>query len=164
MRTCEAFARVIVLQCSDAYLELALLFRRDGPPQLTTRETHPLFPPTSFQGMYCKSIAGSPLYFFRDGETLYIRRGDGLAIALPEDVATEHSVGASGERRLVLRQGGRDLLALVYPESDVKEWRPTAFLDDEDLDFGLFIHNVLVDATRREKIWRTSGVNLPTRE
>lgn len=134
--------------------ELAFLATPDAPLVLTTRQGGAEDRPLSVQGKFRKSFLGRPLFFFRGGAMLYVRQGDDPPIALDDGVTAEHSVSASGERRLLLRRGDQIVLDLRYPESELEEWWPVAFLEDEDLDLGLFIHNVLANPERRSEIWQ----------
>ncbi len=122
-------------------------------------------------------VDGTRVLFYREGETLKLRLGGetyevdadvtagyerGGAAALIEQVPgrrlrkrLSRLLGAENTFRLLRR--GSVILTFTYaaPLRELRVFDPTPFMDDEDFDFMLFVHNVINSAERRDAIWRS---------
>lgn len=80
---------------------------------------------------------------------------DGLIQSSPRKVRTLVSAIARGYRRFGLTKNATALVSLKYktPIESASPFDFTPFVEDEDFDFLLFVHNVLSDPERRRNIW-----------
>src|SRR5215467_7821213 len=103
------------------------------------------------------SAGGRRVLFYRwDGE-LSLRVSDGLPIRLGQ--AEADWTCSNGLCVFTLNLRGRQMLREVYPlspEIESIEEDPTPMVEAEDFDFFLFVHNVLHDPGRSERIFRNS--------
>jgi len=82
---------------------------------------------------------------------------DGLIQSSPESLRPFLSRLVGAHRKFSLSNNGTALLFLRY-KSPIDSVSPFDFTmaDDEDLDFLLFVHNVLSDPERRRGIWAST--------
>lgn len=144
----------LILQRHSASDELILLDSEQAGPVRTTRAEHPVDSTYRWLSGLFEELGGETVLFFRREGTLYLRTGNRL-IEVTDHVASRHAA-QDGRRTLTLVRGGEVLLTLSYPESDLADLPAdiVPFAEEEDRDFGLFIHDVLSDPDRRSQIWR----------
>lgn len=80
---------------------------------------------------------------------LFLRIGD-ITIPIEEGITVIAS-GDASNRSLRVKQRGNELSSINYSIVDAPKFAddPTAFIENEDFDFGLFIANVASSADRR---------------
>jgi hypothetical protein len=102
--------------------------------------------------------------FYRDNRVLKLRIGDEEYVI---DEGTSSRIAKSRNRlvtwltrsrrrnQFLLSQNGKTVVSLKYqaPETSNIPFDPTPFIEEEDFDFMLFIHQVLNDSKRRKDIW-----------
>jgi len=96
--------------------------------------------------------------YFLDGEIesrLQKNRVDGVVQAFPQKLCAAASRLAGDCRKFDLTKNGTVIVSLKYrsPIESVLPFDFTPFIEDEDFDFLLFVHNVLSDPQRRRDIW-----------
>lgn len=119
-----------------------------------SRATRPNPAPEAVQGHYAR-LFGTVTVLYRLGSSLWLRIGDearDLDLASTE-VRWDH---AHGRSTLTLLEHGEPLAQVQYqpgPSGAGLDNDPTAFVEAEDWDFGLFVRNVLDDDSRRARIY-----------
>ena len=118
-------------------------------------------------------VDGSFVAFYRDNGVLKLKLGD-IEHLIDETTSSEieesqsrftdfirsqfrgkaHS-GSGAQRRFLLRRNGETFLTIDYrpPAPSNIPFDPTPFVEAEDFDFVLFIHNALSDPVPRKSIW-----------
>lgn len=92
--------------------------------------------------------------FIPDGGVLYFRM-EGQEFKLTEDVAST-LVKENDLHVFQLLRNGNLLVNFKYPSMRPqipRELDPTPFVEDEDFDFFLFVHNVLTQTGRRQRVY-----------
>src|SRR5215470_6290812 len=103
------------------------------------------------------SIGDRRVLFYRWDGDLSLRVGDGPPIRLGQ--AAAEWTCSNGLCVFTLNLRGRQMLREVYPlspEIESIDQDPTPMVEAEDFDFFLFVHNVLHDPGRSERIFRNS--------
>jgi hypothetical protein len=135
--------------------ELILLDSEDAEPVRTTTTEHPVDSTFRWASGLFEELGGELVLFFRSEGVLHLRAGS-RSIDLPGYVSSRHAA-QDGRRTLTLVSGGEVVLTLSYAESELPPYLPpdlVPFTGEEDRDFGLFIHEVLSDPERRDRIWK----------
>jgi len=118
-------------------------------------------------------VEGSLVAFYRDNGVLKLKLGD-IEHLIDETTSSEIEESqnrfaefirgqfrriahgpSDAQRRFLLRRNGETVLTFDYrpPAPSNIPFDPTPFVEAEDFDFVLFIHNVLSDPARRKSIW-----------
>lgn len=94
-------------------------------------------------------LGGTFIALFKDGLKLFIGIGD-KTFQLDDDLVITVKGGAS-DRLLIIEKGNVVLETVKYsiPSRDTIAGDTTAFIDDEDSDFGLFLSNISMDEGRQ---------------
>ena len=145
----------LILQRLSVFNDLVILKSAFAEPARTIKADLPFDVPLSSLSGVFEEIGDVLLLFFRADGVLYVRVGE-KGMELTDDIYSHH-IAQDGHRRLTLHRGQDTLLDFSYPESDLGLYIPpnlVPFREDEDWDFGLFIHNVLLDSGRRARAWR----------
>ena len=135
--------------------ELILLDSEDAEPVRTTRAEHPVDSTFRWLSGLFEELGGELVLFFRSEGVLHLRAGN-RSIDLTGYASSRHAA-QDGRRTLTLVEGGEVILTLSYAESELPPYIPSdlvLFTSEEDRDFGLFIHEVLSDPERRDRIWK----------
>jgi hypothetical protein len=124
-----------------------------GRHQILSRKQHPEIASMRLSGGY-SIINGMIICLYRLDNALHFRLGeDEFKIA---DDATSILVHADGYRLFQLVQNGNVLINYRY-RSPIYKVSPnidlTPFIEEEDFDFFLFVHNVLNQDDRRHRIY-----------
>lgn len=134
--------------------ELILLDSEDAEPVRTTTTEHPVDSTFSWLSGLFEELGGELVLFFRKEGVLYLRTGNRLIDVT--DAGARHAA-YDGRRTLTVTNGGEVILTLSYAESELPPYVPpdlVPFTGEADRDFGLFIHEVLSDPERRDRIWK----------
>ena len=144
----------LILQRHSIANELILLDSEDAEPVRTTKAEHPVDSTYHWLSGLFEELGGELVLFFRSEGALRLRAGN-RSIDVT-DAGSRHAAH-DGRRTLTLTNGGEVVLALSYAESELPPYIPpdlVPFTGEEDRDFGLFIHEVLSDPERRDRIWK----------
>lgn len=143
----------MILQSNDYFDQLAELDPGTGIYRLLSRKQNPELTARPPVGGY-SMVDGTMLSLYRIEGVLYLRVGD-REFKLTDDVtSTLTREDNNGVFRLV--QDGNVLLIFKYrlPVPEVSlSLDPTPFIEEEDFDFLLFVHNVLTETGRRHGIY-----------
>lgn len=99
-------------------------------------------------------IGGKRVLLYRLGDGLYLEI-DGQRLHLETHVVVVQAV--NGCRLLQVLSDGRSVIEMTYdpPLLDPPlSLDPTAFIEEEDFDFGLFLHNVSHDRSRQTHMYQ----------
>ena len=99
-------------------------------------------------------IGGKRVLLYRLGDGLYVEI-DGQRLHLETHVVEVQAV--NGRRRLQVLSDGRGVIEMTYdpPLLDPPlSLDPTAFIEEEDFDFGLFLRNVWHDRSRQMRMYQ----------
>ena len=100
-------------------------------------------------------IGGKRVLLYRLADSLYLEI-DGQRLPLEKHVVEVRPV--NGRRLLRVLSAGRVVAELTYdlpPLDPPLSVDPTAFAEEEDFDFGLFLHNVSHDPSRQMRMYRS---------
>lgn len=143
----------MILQSNDYFDQLAELDPGTGIYRLLSRKQNPELTTRPPAGGY-SMVDGTMLCLYRIEGVLYLRVGD-REFKLTDDVtSTLTREDKNGVFRLV--QGSNVLFVFKYllPVHEVSlSLDPTPFIEEEDFDFLLFVHNVLTETGRRHGIY-----------
>ena len=143
----------VLLQSQDRYDDLIELDTASGQITWHSVKNEPHLREGTIDGHFSK-LDGKMAALLRENGVLHFRVNQ-LDVELSDD--TE----AVWERRpglhtLTLTRDGKRILRLAYSPPVIDpplEVDPTPFVEEEHFDFGLFVHNVLQDKGRRERIY-----------
>lgn len=142
----------MILQSKDEFDQLMELNPITGRRQFLSRKQHPEIASMRLSGGY-SIVNGMIVCLYRVDNALYFRLGEEeFKIA---DDATSILVHENGYRLFQLVQNGNLLVNFRYrsPVYEVSNIDPTPFIDEEDFDFFLFVHNVLNQGDRRHRVY-----------
>lgn len=143
----------MILQSQDKFDELAVLNPSTGETKFVSKSKHPELASQSTSGWY--SIVDNVMCcLYRSERRLFLGVGK-QTFELPDDVSSR-LIREQGGNTFQLTSNGTLLFSFEYrsPKLDIPlENDPTPFVEDEDFDFLLFVHNVLKDKSRRERIY-----------
>jgi len=141
----------MILACQDIFDQLAELDLRDSSVRFLSRKQHPEL---------SASVAGSfsivnemmvSLYRVHGG--LYFRVGDQVFQVTDDTTSTLETDGKNRRFRLLERENILVDLTYLTPELEIPlSIDPTPFVEEEDFDFLLFVHNVLTQPGRRNGV------------
>jgi hypothetical protein len=143
----------MILQSSDVFDMLLDLNPESGAYRYLSRKEHPEIPLTKPSGAF-SILNDTMLMLYRKDGVLHFRVGD-RTIELGDDVTS--SVTSENDNRVFqLIKNGSPEICLTYslPVQEVPlSADPTPFVEEEDFDFLLFVHNVLTNTGRRNRIY-----------
>jgi len=144
---------LMILQSKDEFDEVMELDPITGRQQLLSRKRHPEITGMRPSGGY-SIVNGTIVCLYRVDSTLYFRLGE-EEFKITDD-ATSVLVREDGYRLFQLVQNGNLLVNFRYrcPVNEIPlSTDPTPFMDEEDFDFLLFVHNVLAQDERRHRVY-----------
>lgn len=147
----------MILESNDEFDQLAEFDLGTATIQFWSRKQHPELA-ESIVGCFSR-INATIVSLYRIGGVLYLRIGD-REFELTDDVSSElESKGKNREFRL--RRGQDILVTHMYlaPEPEIpRNIDPTPGVEEEHIDFLLFVHNVLTEPGRRYRVWNQSKI------
>jgi hypothetical protein len=114
--------------------------------------------PNRVAGQLCGAfdhLGGKRVLLYRLGDILYLEI-DGQQLPLDKHVVEVRSV--DGRHLLRVLSDGRVVTEWTYDPPQLNpplSLDPTAFVEEEDYDFGLFLHNVSHDPSRQMRMYRS---------
>lgn len=143
----------MILQSKDDFDQLAELDPSTGTYRLVSRKEHPELTTIPPAGAY-SVVNDTMLSLYRVDGLLYLRVGD-QEFELTYDV-TSTLTREDNNRVFRLDRDGDSLIVFRYPTSVYEvplSTDPTAFIEEEDFDFLLFVHKVLTETGRRNRVY-----------
>ena len=142
----------MILQSHASFDQLAALDPSLPSVQFLSRKHHPEL---------TASIAGSfalinemMVSLYRIHGVLYFRIADQEFEVTDEISSTLETDGNNRKFRLLNRENVLVDLTYPIPESEIPlSIDPTPFVEQEDFEFLLFVHNVLTEPGRRNRVW-----------
>lgn len=107
----------------------------------------------SIDGWFSDHADGALVLYWKGGAIFFRIRCEGTDKEFELDETTEISVvGPPPQRELTVYRNGVSVYRLNYSPQSVfrSSDDPTAFIDEEDFDFGLFASNISKDRRRKE--------------
>jgi len=144
----------MILQSNDKFDEVAEIDPLDGSYRFFSKKINPELSGAPISGTY-SFVDQTFLALYRKNGTLLLRIGN-REFELTSDVSSTltHEAGY----RIFRLFDKQDLIAAFKyfpPVNEIPaELDPTAFLEEEDFDFLLFVHHVLTDKDRRGRVYR----------
>lgn len=143
----------MLLQSKDEFDALMELDAITGSHRILSRKQHPEITNTPVAGGY-SVVDTIPACLYRRDNALYFRLGEDEC-QITDDV---ESVLAreDGYSLFQLVRNGKLLVDFKYRSSPPEvplRIDPTPFIEEEDFDFLLFVHNVLEQADRRHRVY-----------
>ena len=141
----------MILASNDDFDQLAELDPNSGTYRLLSRKEHPEL--TSMSGGF-SMIEGTMLSLHRRDDVLFFRVGE-REFELTDDV-TSTLTQEDTDRVFQLIRNGKSLVSFKYrpPAPEVPlNIDPTPFVEEEDFDFFLFVHEVLSTSGRRHRVY-----------
>lgn len=149
---------MIWLRCNEHYDKVASFDPSTG--RLGVTETS--IADDEIRGSYAR-VGDHLVVFYRGCEGLHLRVDDDDFV-IDDNARSELSETAAGNRRLALFRGSRRLRVVDYDVTDGQRGQQsesaidtTPFVEDEDFDFCLFIHNVICNPERRRLAFSASA-------
>lgn len=142
----------MILACHDVFDQLAELEPSDASVRLLSRRHHPELT-ASIVGRF-SFINEMMVSLYRIHGVLYFRITD-QEFELTEDTSSTLETDGNN-RKFRLLQGEEVLVDISYltPELEIPlSIDPTPFIEEEHFDFLLFVHNVLTQPGRRNRVW-----------
>lgn len=142
----------MILACHDIFDQLAELEPSDLSVRLLSRRHHPELT-ASIVGRF-SIINEMMVSLYRMHGVLYFRIAD-QKFELTEDTSSTLETDGNN-RKFRLLQGEKVVVDLSYltPELEIPlSIDPTPFVEEEHFDFLLFVHNVLIQPGRRNRLW-----------
>jgi hypothetical protein len=146
------------VQSNDSFNRVGNFDPRDGSLLEFERNEAPQELLSSPLAGHFAALGESEVVFFRQDDQLSLSV-DGEIFPLLEGVKLEWE-NSHGLSRIRLRDGDSILRSIEYTAGPASyppiEEDPTPFVEREDWDFGLFVHAVLEDSERSERIYLTA--------
>ena len=143
----------MILQSKDEFDEVMELDPITGRQQILSRKARPEITSIRPSGGY-SIVNGVVVCLYRVDSALYFRLGE-EEFKITDD-ASSILVRENGHRLFQLIENGNLLVNFRYrcPANEVPlSIDPTPFIDEEDFDFLLFVHNVLAQDERRHRVY-----------
>jgi hypothetical protein len=143
----------MILQSKDEFDEVMELDSITGRRQILSRKRNPEITSIRPSGGY-SIVNGVLVCLYRVDSALYFRLGE-EEFRITDDAASTF-VREDGYRVFQLVENGNLLVNFRYhlPVNEVPlSIDPTPFIDEEDFDFLLFVHNVLAQDERRYRVY-----------
>ena len=144
---------MILLQSVDKFDEVAVLDVTVGQLTWYSKQTVPDLASEPIRG-HIAQLDGHTVILYREAEILRFRIDndefeltDNTRIELVRDDPHILTVYRNGEIAIKFAYTP----PIIHPSLEVD---PTPFVEEEDFDFGLFVHNVVNDVDRRNRIYR----------
>jgi hypothetical protein len=139
----------LILKSNEQYDELLELEPETG--FATSRSRKPGTAREAIQGHFVKTPESfACLYRWKDR---LVFRHDNVAYEIPTGaVATLVAVGPFNVLRVM--SGNTELCSWAYPKPQTDFIDALRWVDEEDMDFGLFVRNVINDKDRQDRIYR----------
>ncbi|MCX7806595.1 MAG: hypothetical protein N3A38_15630 [Planctomycetota bacterium] len=140
---------MILLRRRDNFIETVALDIPTGKPYIF----HQAVPCGKVQGHFSFQL-GCFCALFRCQGKLFLRFGDDLLEIADRTVARLEDTPSG--RILIVEESGKELFRKTYPKPVIDpplDGLMTPMGEEEDFDFGLFIHNVLNDKRRKQAIF-----------
>lgn len=145
---------VIVLQCLERYDTLAVLDPEIGSISWSSRQGFVSECPASICGVASR-LDGRILCFYRHGGALHFRSDD-QDFELGHTDSTQYQAIERGLAEFSILREGQPLYSWAYRRPVIDpplELDPTPFVEEEQFDVCLFVHNVLSSPERRRRIY-----------
>ncbi|HKZ78760.1 MAG TPA: hypothetical protein VJ124_10690 [Pyrinomonadaceae bacterium] len=143
----------MILQSQDDFDKVAELDRNTGEYRFLSKKKHPEIAAIPMSGG-CSVVNGTMVCLYRTEGVLYLRVG-AQEFKLTDDV-TAKIAREDKYRVFELLRNGNLLVNFKYASASFEvplELDPTPFIEDEDFDFFLFVHNVLKQTGRRQRVY-----------
>ena len=147
---------IVLLQSLDRFDDVALLEPDTEQISRLARSNHPELSAEQVRGHFA-DLSGHQICFYRGHDEHIHVRVDDLDVQLDGETSVTLLRSDTQTNRFLLYRRGSDLVDLTYirPVLDPPlAYDPTPFVDEEDHDIFLLIHNVMTDAARRERLYR----------
>jgi hypothetical protein len=110
----------------------------------------------SLRGHYAR-LSDKLAVLYRDDGDLWLRLGEHAVPLRAQPPSVRYERTDRQHARLALLADGAEVAAVEYRPGPTigppLDEDPTPFIDAEDWDFGLFVHNVMTDDGRRQRIY-----------
>jgi hypothetical protein len=146
----------MLLQNLDQFDDLVLLDPDTEQISMLSRSAHPELSAQSVRGHFA-DLAGHRIYFYRAHDERLHVRVDELHVEFNRETRVTLVRQDIDTNRFQVLRNGSVVIDLLYPRPVLDPplaHDPTPFVDEEDFDICLLIHNVMTDAARRERIYR----------
>lgn len=147
---------MLLLDSHDRFEDLIELNLETGRFDFSSRSDRPDLAHQPVHGTYA-ALDSRNVFFYRQEGVLHLRT-DEADIELTDDTIIEFEQGWMNA--LVVLRADRPVLRLEYRarKDDVDQWRQylNPMIEDEHLDFGQYIYEVMSDSKRRNAVYQTS--------
>ncbi len=146
--------KMIVLQSNDKFDEIAIIDVDNGKISLFSKTQNSEIASLATQGFY-SVVEEKMCSFYRKGDDLHLEIDEQDFVI--SDKITSQFIHTANQHIFKLLDGSTLILSFRYnpPQLVVPlEDDPTPFVDYEDFNFLYFVHNVLKDTKRRQRIFK----------
>ena len=145
----------MILQSNDRFDELVEFDRDSGSYELLSSEENPKLSGVRIAGSYSR-FGQTMVSLYRANGNLFLRIGD-QEFEITADVYSTIEEDA-GQR--IFRLFHKEALSIAFkystPVTEVPtQSDPTPFVEEEHFDFLLFVHHVLVQPDRRDRVYHS---------
>ena len=142
----------MILKCHTEFDKMGEYNPVTGTLSTFSRKAEPGRVPAQISGLF-DQLGGKLILLFRLAGVLYLQV-DGQRIPIGDHAIDLRSV--NGRRVLRVRSGSKSVLEVMYNppiiEPPLSE-DPTAFVEEEHFDFGLFVANLSKDKSRQGSLY-----------
>jgi hypothetical protein len=146
---------MVLLQSMDKFDNLAELDTGTGQISYFSRRANPKAASRPIRGAIAQ-LHGRTLCLYREAGALHFRV-DNEDFELTEKTHVELVRTQDDVNRITVLRNGVPLFTWTYQRPAIYpplELDPTPFIEEEDFDFCLFVHNVVNDPSRRKRIYQ----------
>jgi hypothetical protein len=146
---------MVLLQSMDVFDNLAELSTSTGQVSWLSKHAHPELTSHPVHGSIAQ-LHGRTLCLYRQEGVLHFRV-DHEDFELTKETSIKLERVRDRVNSISVLRSGTPLFTWAYQRPTIDpplELDPTPFVDEEDFDFCLFVHNVMNDPSRRERIYR----------
>lgn len=148
---------MLLLESFDRFDELIEFEPNTGQLVWLSKRENPALAVGSIQGIVSR-LAGHLVILFRDNNVLYLWVDD-LRVELTHDTRVELKVGSTNVLTVVRNETPIVRLEYdAYVADETDQWRMylDPFVQDDQLDFGLFLNNALNDPEKQDVVYKVA--------
>jgi hypothetical protein len=144
----------VILQSSERFDEIAEYDLLTGNYRFLSKSCNREMLPVRIAGSYSR-LGGTIVSLYRKNEHLFLSISKREFKITPDVYSSLTQEDDHQTFRLLNKQEVITMFTCTRPRSDIPaHLDPTPFVDDEDFDFLLFVHHVLTEEGRRERVYR----------
>lgn len=152
---------MLLLRSHQRFNEVAEFDPDEGKLSIRAKENTAEGVGRRISGSYARLSKNTLLLYKLNGE-LYLKVDAQQPLRITDDITAQIENHDGRKGLLILRDEGSLLLTVWYQppviDPPLEQDYVSSFVEEEDFDFGLFVHNVINSSRRRKEIYRNAAM------